>query len=109
MEGSFFRYLDVVENEGLEISQPALDPRLSEIHHLITARKSTGKVHRYIFNESFFVARALFISYYLMYLAFIRKTYKFRGSGLCFDNSTQPPCTGYTFPYCTYGCTYIVY
>ncbi|MCO5563030.1 hypothetical protein L7F22_016666 [Adiantum nelumboides] len=63
------RYLDIVEKEGLEISQPALDPQKSEIHHQITMRKPKGLVHRRI--------------------------YKFRGNGLCFENSTEPPCTGW--------------
>lgn len=63
------RYLEIVEKEGLEISQPALDPQLSEVHHQITARMPRGPVHRRI--------------------------YKFRGSGLCFENSTDPPCTGW--------------
>eukprot|EP00250_Pteridium_aquilinum_P034411 c7542_g1_i1 orf=192-1469(+) len=63
------RYIDIVEREGLEISQPALDPQRSEVHHQITARRGKGRVHRRI--------------------------YKFRGTGLCFENSTQPPCTGW--------------
>ncbi|CAA7405705.1 unnamed protein product [Spirodela intermedia] len=40
------RYLNVVKSEGLEISQPALDPRRSEIHHKITTRKEGLLVHR---------------------------------------------------------------
>ncbi|MCO5564426.1 hypothetical protein L7F22_018087 [Adiantum nelumboides] len=63
------RYLDIVEREGLEISQPALDPQKSEIHHQITARVPKGLVHR--------------------------RVYKFKGNGLCFENSTLPPCTGW--------------
>ncbi|KAH7283743.1 hypothetical protein KP509_34G022100 [Ceratopteris richardii] len=63
------RYLDIVEKEGLEISQPALDFKLSEIHHQITVRRPKGLVHRRI--------------------------YKTRGNGLCFKNSTRPRCTGW--------------
>ncbi|KAH7439629.1 hypothetical protein KP509_04G069600 [Ceratopteris richardii] len=63
------RYLDIVEKEGLEISQPALDYKLSEVHHQITIRKPRNVVHRRI--------------------------YKTRGTGLCFENSTKPPCTGW--------------
>ncbi|KAI5071729.1 hypothetical protein GOP47_0013980 [Adiantum capillus-veneris] len=63
------RYLEIVEREGLEISQPALDAQKSEVHHQITVRRPKGLVHRRI--------------------------YKFRGSGLCFENSTKPPCTGW--------------
>eukprot|EP01018_Ginkgo_biloba_P024241 Gb_06349 [translate_table: standard] len=37
------RYLNIMKAEGLEISQPALDPKLSEIHHRITVRNKTGK------------------------------------------------------------------
>ncbi|XP_078432954.1 uncharacterized protein LOC144704412 [Wolffia australiana] len=40
------RYLKVVKSEGLEISQPALDPRRSEIHHKLTTRKEELLVHR---------------------------------------------------------------
>ncbi|KAM3365353.1 hypothetical protein ACQJBY_015223 [Aegilops geniculata] len=40
------RYLNIVKSERLEISQPGLDPKLSEIHHPITVRKKTGNFHR---------------------------------------------------------------
>ncbi|XP_062186605.1 uncharacterized protein LOC133890167 isoform X3 [Phragmites australis] len=40
------RYLNIVKSEGLEISQPGLDSKLSEIHHRITVRKKTGSFHR---------------------------------------------------------------
>jgi hypothetical protein len=40
------RYLSIVKEEGLEISQPALDPDKSEIHHPLTVRKARSKVHR---------------------------------------------------------------
>lgn len=63
------RYIEIVEKEGLEISQPALDPRGSEVHHQITARMPKRLVHR--------------------------RMYKFRGTGRCFENSTGPPCTGW--------------
>lgn len=41
-------YLSIVEEEGLEISQPALDPSLSEVHHRITVRVKKSRVHRYL-------------------------------------------------------------
>ncbi|KAI5658139.1 hypothetical protein M9H77_26932 [Catharanthus roseus] len=63
------RYLSIVKEEGLEISQPALDPGTSEIHHQITARRRKARVHRRI--------------------------YKFKGSGRCDQNSTSPPCVGW--------------
>ncbi|KAL8458757.1 hypothetical protein ACS0TY_036315 [Phlomoides rotata] len=40
------RYLDIVKSEGLEISQPALDPNSTGIHHRITIRKSMSMFHR---------------------------------------------------------------
>ncbi|KAL5197008.1 hypothetical protein ABZP36_000520 [Zizania latifolia] len=40
------RYLNIVKSEGLEISQPGLDPKLSEIHHRITVRKKGWSFHR---------------------------------------------------------------
>lgn len=40
------RYLSIVKSEGLEISQPALDPVKSDVHHPITARNSKSRVHR---------------------------------------------------------------
>ncbi|KAH7692579.1 hypothetical protein IHE45_01G076000 [Dioscorea alata] len=40
------RYLKIVESERLDISQPALDPSLSEVHHRITIRRSKGNLHR---------------------------------------------------------------
>nr|XP_009381324.1 PREDICTED: uncharacterized protein LOC103969504 isoform X1 [Musa acuminata subsp. malaccensis]XP_018675086.1 PREDICTED: uncharacterized protein LOC103969504 isoform X1 [Musa acuminata subsp. malaccensis]XP_018675087.1 PREDICTED: uncharacterized protein LOC103969504 isoform X1 [Musa acuminata subsp. malaccensis] len=63
------RYLMIVEREGLEISQPALDLVKSRIHHQITARLSKRVVHR--------------------------RMYKFSGDKKCDDNSSQPPCTGW--------------
>ncbi|KAK9106252.1 hypothetical protein Syun_022263 [Stephania yunnanensis] len=56
-------------SEGLEISQPALDPDLSEVHHRITIRNKTGKIHR--------------------------RVHEFRGSLNCSEGSTRPPCTGW--------------
>ncbi|KAK8522402.1 hypothetical protein V6N12_056111 [Hibiscus sabdariffa] len=63
------QYLSIVEDEGLEISQPALDPVKSEVHHQITARKRNSRLHRRI--------------------------YKFKGSGRCDSRSTAPPCIGW--------------
>lgn len=42
------RYLAIVKKEGLEISQPALDPNSTDIHHRITIRARTKKFHRYM-------------------------------------------------------------
>uniref|UniRef100_A0A0E0Q9Y9 Small ribosomal subunit protein uS17 N-terminal domain-containing protein n=1 Tax=Oryza rufipogon TaxID=4529 RepID=A0A0E0Q9Y9_ORYRU len=42
------RYLNIVKSEGLEISQPGLDPKLSEIHHRITVRKKGWSFHRWV-------------------------------------------------------------
>ncbi|XP_051215330.1 uncharacterized protein [Lolium perenne] len=39
-------YLNIVKSEKLVISQPGLDPKLSEIHHPITVRKKAGSFHR---------------------------------------------------------------
>ncbi|CAL9072446.1 uncharacterized protein LOC135635631 [Musa acuminata AAA Group] len=64
------RYLQVMSSEGLEISQPALDPDLSsDIHHRITVRNRMKKVHRRIYNR--------------------------RGSLRCSNESKEPPCTGW--------------
>ncbi|XP_058744455.1 uncharacterized protein LOC131617091 [Vicia villosa] len=65
------KYVSIVKEEGLEISQPALDPKLSEIHHQITAQGRRSKVHR--------------------------RTYKTAGSDGkgCDESSTAPPCTGW--------------
>ncbi|KAJ0682182.1 hypothetical protein HanPI659440_Chr16g0644481 [Helianthus annuus] len=62
------RYLDIVKTEGLEISQPALDPNSTGIHHRITVRKRTSKFHR---------------------------VYDSRGSVKCSDASDGPPCAGF--------------
>ncbi|GAB2212837.1 hypothetical protein Droror1_Dr00020833 [Drosera rotundifolia] len=63
------RYLDIVKSEGLEISQPALDPNSTDIHHRITVRNSKKKVHRRVFED--------------------------RGSMKCSSESRAPPCTGW--------------
>ncbi|XP_052728088.1 uncharacterized protein LOC108328216 isoform X2 [Vigna angularis] len=64
------RYVSIIESEGLEISQPALDTENSEVHHQITARGRRSKVHRRIYKTGG------------------------RGKG-CDENSSAPPCTGY--------------
>ncbi|XP_057472019.1 uncharacterized protein LOC130760648 isoform X1 [Actinidia eriantha] len=64
------RYLKIVKGEGLEISQPALDPGKSEVHHQITARGRRSKVHRRFFKSGDAAVR-------------------------CDKNSTTPPCTGW--------------
>ncbi|KAJ7968487.1 Lysine ketoglutarate reductase trans-splicing-like protein (DUF707) [Quillaja saponaria] len=63
------RYLQIVREEGLEISQPALDPNSTDIHHRITIRARMKKVHR--------------------------RVYDIRGSVKCSDESEGPPCTGF--------------
>ncbi|XP_057977911.1 uncharacterized protein LOC131164617 isoform X2 [Malania oleifera] len=63
------RYLSIVKDEGLEISQPAVDPAKSEVHHQITARVKKSRVHR--------------------------RMYKLKGHGRCDEHSTNPPCIGW--------------
>ncbi|KAJ0263645.1 Lysine ketoglutarate reductase trans-splicing-like protein [Hirschfeldia incana] len=63
------RYLSIVKEEGLEISQPALDTTKTKVHYPITARRKKSKFHR--------------------------RMYKNHGSGRCDDHSTDPPCTGW--------------
>lgn len=63
------RYLQIVFSEKLQISQPALDPKSAEIHHRITVRKSTKKVHR--------------------------RVYDFRGSLNICSTPIGPPCSGW--------------
>ncbi|KAK9673463.1 hypothetical protein RND81_12G169200 [Saponaria officinalis] len=60
------RYISIVKEEGLEISQPALDGNKSEVHHQITSRGRRGDVHRRIYKN-----------------------------GECDDDSMGPPCTGW--------------
>ncbi|CAH2079382.1 unnamed protein product [Thlaspi arvense] len=63
------RYVSIIKEEGLEISQPALDPHLSEVHHQLTSRDNKSRVHR--------------------------RTYKVIGRTRCNEHSTGPPCTGF--------------
>ncbi|KAL3522214.1 hypothetical protein ACH5RR_015048 [Cinchona calisaya] len=63
------RYLEIVKSEGLEISQPALDPNSTGIHHRITIRQRSKKFHR--------------------------RVYDIRGSTKCSDASDGPPCAGF--------------
>ncbi|KAL2941506.1 Phospholipase D3 [Bienertia sinuspersici] len=60
------RYISIVKEEGLQISQPALDGNKSEVHHQITARGRRERVHRRIYKN-----------------------------GECDDDSKGPPCTGW--------------
>ncbi|XP_051131392.1 uncharacterized protein LOC127251650 [Andrographis paniculata] len=64
------RYISIVKEESLEISQPALDSRQSEVHHLVTVRNRRSRVHRrYIW---------------------------FKGNGpKCSASSIAPPCVGW--------------
>ncbi|CAA0840038.1 Protein of unknown function (DUF707 [Striga hermonthica] len=60
------RYVSIIKEEGLEISQPGLDLGKSEVHHHITVRHHGSTVHR--------------------------RYYKI---GTCDSNSTDPPCVGW--------------
>ncbi|XP_038992586.1 uncharacterized protein LOC120116106 isoform X2 [Hibiscus syriacus] len=63
-------YVSIIEHEGLEISQPALDRYKSELHHQITARERKSIVHR--------------------------RTFKQQAKGkYCDSHSKDPPCTGW--------------
>ncbi|KAK6240391.1 hypothetical protein SCA6_005780 [Theobroma cacao] len=77
------QYLSIVEDEGLEISQPALDPVKSEVHHQITARRRNSRVHRSVVYDTINPSRLN------------RRMYKFKGSGRCDGRSTAPPCIGW--------------
>ncbi|XP_058196721.1 uncharacterized protein LOC131312769 isoform X7 [Rhododendron vialii] len=63
------RYLKIVKSERLEISQPALDPNSTGIHHKITVRKKGKKFHTRILDA--------------------------KGRSNCSEDSEGPPCTGY--------------
>ncbi|KAM7250658.1 hypothetical protein ACFE04_022541 [Oxalis oulophora] len=63
------RYLSIIEDQGLEISQPGLDREKSLYHHLITIRRENSIIHRQI--------------------------YKTTESLTCNKHSTNPPCTGW--------------
>ncbi|XP_023542685.1 uncharacterized protein LOC111802517 isoform X1 [Cucurbita pepo subsp. pepo] len=62
-------YLEIVKSEGLEISQPALDPNSTDIHHRITLRARAKKMHRRVFGR--------------------------KGHTKCSHHSEQPPCVGF--------------
>ncbi|KAJ4730369.1 Lysine ketoglutarate reductase trans-splicing-like protein, putative (DUF707) [Melia azedarach] len=64
------RYISTVKEEGLEISQPALDPDKSEVHHHVTARNNGTRVHRKIHMLN-------------------------NGGRMCDLNSANPPCAGF--------------
>ncbi|RYR60954.1 hypothetical protein Ahy_A04g018041 [Arachis hypogaea] len=42
------KYVSIIKSEGLEISQPALDPHKSILHHQVTVRLTTSQVHRWV-------------------------------------------------------------
>ncbi|CAM6028791.1 unnamed protein product [Sphagnum balticum] len=63
------RYVQIMEEDGMEISQPALDPASLDIHHGITLRRPKNRSHKRI--------------------------YKARGLTLCTEESNGPPCTGW--------------
>ncbi|CAH9125556.1 unnamed protein product [Cuscuta epithymum] len=62
------RYVSIVKEEGLEISQPGLDLHKSEVHHRITVRKRNSKVHRRFVTSN---------------------------ANGCKSNSSAPPCVGW--------------
>lgn len=62
----FGRYLSIVKEEGLEISQPALDPTKSEVHHPLTVHKAVSKVHRLtLFPQPFSINSVPVVNLYL--------------------------------------------
>jgi hypothetical protein len=91
----FCRYVKIVKEEGLEISQPALDPNSTEIHHRITVRARNKKFHRWFISETVYMH--LLIDAYCTYnkcFHWCRRVYERRGSTRCSDSSEGPPCTG---------------
>jgi hypothetical protein len=42
------RYVQIMEEDGMEISQPALDPASLDIHHGITLRRPKNRSHKYV-------------------------------------------------------------
>ncbi|KAF3434951.1 hypothetical protein FNV43_RR22038 [Rhamnella rubrinervis] len=80
------RYLSIIKEEGLEISQPALDSDQSEVHYPFTARDDKLKVHR--------------------------KVFKMIGGRKCDESSTEPPCAGWVemmapvFSFSSWRCTW---
>ncbi|XP_048626043.1 uncharacterized protein LOC106391161 isoform X2 [Brassica napus] len=63
------KYLRIVKAAGLEISQPALHPNSTEVHHRITVRSRTKVFHRRVYDS--------------------------RGNMKCSIASEGPPCTGF--------------
>ncbi|KAJ8748216.1 hypothetical protein K2173_000624 [Erythroxylum novogranatense] len=63
------RYLSIIKEEGLHISQPALGPNSTDVHHALTRRKPRDRVHRRVYQ-------------------------KFGGTK-CTEDSTGPPCAGF--------------
>ncbi|RVW73418.1 hypothetical protein CK203_053017 [Vitis vinifera] len=82
------RYLSIVKEEELEISQPALDPYNSVVHHPLTLREKTLKVHR--------------------------KTHRREGARRCDGDNTGPPCAGWVeimvpvFSKAAWRCTWLL-
>ncbi|XP_017229530.1 uncharacterized protein LOC108204544 isoform X2 [Daucus carota subsp. sativus] len=62
-------YLDIVKFQGFEISQPALDPNSTGIHHRITVRSRRKQFHRRVYDK--------------------------RGKTKCSGDSEGPPCSGF--------------
>ncbi|KAK1368531.1 Phosphate import ATP-binding protein like [Heracleum sosnowskyi] len=63
------RYLDIVKSQGFQISQPALDPNSTGIHHRITIRSRRKQFHRRVYDK--------------------------RGKTKCSGDSEGPPCSGF--------------
>ncbi|XP_021663721.2 uncharacterized protein LOC110652437 [Hevea brasiliensis] len=63
------RYLKIIKEERFEISQPALDPNRSEVHHQLTKRHKGSRVHRRVNRRI--------------------------GRSRCDKNVTGPPCSGF--------------
>ncbi|XP_034692436.1 uncharacterized protein LOC117919364 isoform X1 [Vitis riparia] len=82
------RYLSIIKEEELEISQPALDPYNSVVHHPLTLREKTLKVHR--------------------------KTHRREGARRCDGDNTGPPCAGWVeimvpvFSKAAWRCTWLL-
>ncbi|PRQ44587.1 hypothetical protein RchiOBHm_Chr3g0480871 [Rosa chinensis] len=66
-QGTILVYLEIVREAGLEISQPALHPNSSDLHHRITVCAEKKKFHRRVYDS--------------------------RDSVKCTEESRGPPCT----------------
>ncbi|XP_064989676.1 uncharacterized protein LOC135627487 isoform X1 [Musa acuminata AAA Group] len=90
------RYLEIVEREGLDVSQPGLDTEKSKVHYRFTERQREDSLfHGGTLCDQVPILLVLVIFCIKLICSFNRRIYDLAQGLRCNENSTGFPCAGF--------------